>query len=111
MNVSWGIKMKLHLPWFPLIVTLIILAGTIYEHESAHRAVYEYKGYYNNSIGFDVGRGRAFLQNHDIIDDQDKNSIYLGNVMIDAVGYNLTLPLISIIMVILLSIWAREMDK
>ena len=80
--------MKWHLVecGFVIFFALTTLGFSVFEHELAHKRVYEYAGYNNNTIsikGLDV-----MLTNHDTIAPQDREKIYELNVLNDVVGYN-----------------------
>ena len=86
-----------------LFISLVIFMTMIYSHELAHVNAYEYKGYHNNTIQFTSDHmGGLSVQNHDTINQWDKSDIYQANMVVDAVGYNISVPALFIIMVLLL---------
>ena len=95
----------------PILLTVAVLFATSYQHEQAHEAAYSYKGYHNNTIGFDVLAGRMYTINHDEITPEDRDQIYQAQMMIEAVGYNNTIPFMVIILLVLLIIGFMPTDR
>jgi hypothetical protein len=91
--------------WAVVLVFFFFLAaiiGAVFEHELAHKRVYEYAGYMNNSLsirGLSIG-----ITNHDVIRAQDEQSIYESNVLNDIVGYNTSVFGAGIMMLLVMTL-------
>ena len=70
-----------------LILTLIVMGVSVYQHEAVHVAAFEYLGYDNNTVTY--GFLESNTRNYDMIAPEDRNIIYLANIQNEAIAYNL----------------------
>jgi hypothetical protein len=83
---------------------------TVLQHEEQHRQSYEKFGYRNNTLGIDWDS--VYIQNHDKVLKEDYKIIYLSNQFNDAVAYNTTPLLTSILGVaIIIAVQLNKMNQ